>query len=247
LLRGLYISASGMLTDEIRHQVISNNLANANTIGYKKDLVIGQTFPEVLMRCLYKGQSKAIGQTNLGAGVCDIPIKMTPGMIETTNSALDLALEGDGFFVLETLVGRRITRQGNFRLDKEGYLTNMNGDLLLGENGFIKIDPNGETLKVLADGSIFQGSIFVDKLLLVNYTPSALLKEGNSRFIVTEPGEVLDTKPEVIQGALERSNVNIIEEMVAMINLMRTYESEQKVIQAQNETLGKLINEMANI
>ncbi len=247
MLRGLYISASGMIADEIRHQVISNNLANANTTGYKKDLVIGQTFPEVLINCLYKNQTKAIGPINLGAGVCDIPVKMTPGMIETTGNNLDLALEGDGFFVLETLSGRRFSRQGNFCLDKQGYLSNMNGELLLGENGFIKVDPNGETLKVLADGSIFQGSVFVDKLLLVNYAPSALVKEGNSKFRVTAPEETLASKPDVIQGALERSNVNIIEEMVAMINLMRTYESEQKVIQAHNETLGKLINEMANL
>lgn len=246
MLRGLYISASGMIVDELRHEVVSNNLANANTTGYKKDLVIGQTFPEVLMSCLYKDQAKIIGQTGLGVGVADIPIKMTPGMIENTNNALDLALNGDGFFVLETAQGRRITRQGDFQLDREGYLVNFDGDFLLGEGGAIRLDPQGEKVRVLSDGGIFQGDEFVDRLVLVNYDPSVIAKEGSGRFTVSQDAEMLDIEAEIIQGALERSNVNIIEEMVEMISLMRAYESAQKLVHAQNETLGKLINEMAS-
>ena len=246
MLRGLYVSASGMLADEIRHQVVSNNLANANTIGYKKDQVIGQTFPEVLMASVYKGKSKIIGQTGLGASVVDIPIKMTPGMIETTNSTLDLALQGDGFFVIETPAGIRVTRQGNFQLNGNGQLTNFAGDLLLGEKGPITVNPLGEAIEVKADGSVFQGSVLLDKLLLVDYDPSLLSKEGGNRFKVADGAIAREANFEVLQGTLERSNVNVIEEMVEMINLMRAYESGQRLIQTQNDTLGKLINDMAS-
>ena len=248
LLRGLYIAASGMVADEVRHAVVSNNLANANTVGYKKDVVIGQTFAEVLMNVQHKEQTKPVGRLPLGAGVVDIPIKMTPGMIENTGSVFDLALNGDGFFVLETPQGTRITRQGNFMLDGEGYLQNLTGDRVLGEAGPIRLDPNLGDVEVKSDGSIFQGGQFVDRLSIINFESTALVKEGNSRFVVREDAQPIDADAEVVQGALERSNVNVSEEMVNMITLMRTYETEQKLIQAQNESLERLINDMgANI
>lgn len=234
-----------MLADEIRHQVVSNNLANANTAGFKKDLVISQSFPEVLMSCLHKGRTDVIGHTSLGVGVADIPLKMTPGMIEETGSNLDLALDGEGFFTIQTRQGIRLTRQGNFRLNNEGYLINSNGDFLLGLNGPIMVDPKIPEITILADGSVFQNEEYVDKLSLVDYDPTVLVKEGSSRFRVLESAEAIDSTPQVIQRALERSNVNVIEEMVELISLMRSYESHQKLVQAQNETLGKLINEMA--
>ncbi|MDD4693597.1 MAG: flagellar hook-basal body complex protein [Firmicutes bacterium] len=250
LLRGLYIAASGMIADEIRHSVVSNNLANANTSGYKKDVVIGQTFSEVLISCQYKDRKAPVGRLPLGAGVIDISTKTTPGMIENTGGILDLALDGDGFFVLETAQGERISRQGNFQLDREGYLQTLNGDRILGLNGPIRLDPSSfaSEIKVKSDGSIYQGDLFVDRLSIVDYDSSLLIKEGNSRFTVREGAFPAQSEAGVIQGALERSNVNVIEEMVNMITLMRTYETEQKLVQAHNETLDKLINDLgANI
>jgi len=282
VLRGIYTSAAGMVVQEQRLDVLSNNLANVDTTGYKRDQAIQKAFPELLLRRMsddgvtqFPFRSFPIGSYDvapvvgaLGTGVetNEYYTIFSEGSLRQTENPFDIALEGEGFFVVQTPYGERYTRNGSFHLGPEGLLVTKQGYPVLGENGPIQIKLNN--FMIDEDGVIYANDEFgddperlismrenewanpvvVDRLQIVTVRqPRYLQKQGDSMWTTTrESGDATvmeGDRPQVHQGFLETSNVNPVTEMVQMIEVNRAYEANQKVIQAQDENTSRLINE----
>jgi len=250
MVRGLYSAAAGMMAQQVRVDVIANNLANVDTPGYKRDMVSFRTFPEMLISRLGRAPKRNIGRLTTGSIVDEIRTSYRQGPLRDTGNPLDLALLGNpnAFFIVRTPDGELCcTRQGSFTLDGNRRLVTTSGCAVLGiSNGqLVEIYiPSGE-LQVNGSGQLAgavnnQGGV-VERLALVEIPDvQALEKIGNSLY----RGEIALGDPpdcEVRQGYLEASNVDPLNEMVSMMAAMRLYEANQRVIQATDSTLGKAI------
>lgn len=277
MVRGLYTGASGMSVMQVKLDVIANNLANVDKTAFKQDTVIFKNFPELLLhRTNDDGVgwtpmgsfdlSPLVGKLGTGAEVNEIFTRFDQGPLKKTDKDTDLALNGEGFFVVQTNRGMRLTRSGAFILNADGFLVTPDGFPLMGEKGPIQVNqnnfivrPNGEVWINAAIGNnpqdtwgkdvnAWENPVLLDKLQIrvVDY-PRHLDKEGNSFYVTTpESGEARlpdpGKEPEVLQGYLEASNVNLVTEMVNMIEVQRMYEANQKAIMSHDTMLGTLIN-----
>lgn len=242
MLKGIAAAASGMLPRVTKQDAIANNLANASTAGFKRD--------RVFLEDLARAQAK----TMKGEADWQIPpravsaIDFSQGTMERTDHALDLGIVGDGFFVVSTPDGERYTRNGHFAVSPSGVLSTTDGHPVLGTNGPLQI-PAG-TLAISESGAISVDGRKVGTLRLARFADTkALVRAGSSLYAVATPGTTPqpDTTSSVRQGFLENSNVSTIEEMVDMITTFRYFETDQKAIQAQDETLSKAVNELGRV
>lgn len=244
---GIYMSAAGAMAYEKRMQVISNNLANINTSGFKKDkghfLIIDS--PDSIKEDLEK-KSISTGKQQPPLWLqFETITDFSAGPMKHTGNPFDLALEGDGFFCIKTEQGTQYTRNGNFSLDQDGMLVTMDGLPVLGEGGPINIE--GDTFTVGVEGNISVDGNLVDTIKIVRFEkPDALEKTENSLFAIADKNEV-ESKAEntgVSQGFIELSNVNAIRMMTEMIEVLRGYESYQKAIKTADEANAKAINDV---
>jgi len=173
----------------------------------------------------------------------------SPGSIRETGRSLDVALDGDGFLVVQTARGARYTRQGSLSLDNSGQLVTQRGELVIGDGGPITVPP-GE-ISIGDDGTISVKGQTAGRLKLVHFADpnTALAKEGNSCFVATGAGKPLEaTNTRVVQGAIEMSNANSLTEMVAMMQNTREFESLQKSVSTLMNELGrKVSNELGRL
>lgn len=262
MIRGWYTGASGMNAQQNRLDAISNNLANVDTAGYKRDVAASRSFPELLLRRtnadgVYQtpfGSADAapvIGKLGLGVETNENYTDFTQGSFRETNSNTDLAFSGEGFFAVQTPVGERYTRDGNFIVGKEGILETKEGYPVLGENGYIRVADDRFTVN--EDGMIYaaDGDEAVDRLKVVRF--------DNERYLVKMGGNLYGTndiagaahiaegreRPKLIQGYIETSNVNVVNEMVQMIEVNRAYEANQKTITSEDSMMGTLWSKTA--
>jgi flagellar basal-body rod protein FlgG len=261
MIRGLYIAASAAISETKRIDVISNNIANVNTSGFKKDTMITESFPNILMkrigatdyrdiaaRAPITSKIGYIGKMNNGVRVDEVFTNFEQGSISTSGNPLDVALQGKGFFSVETPNGERYTRSGEFTLDSEGFITTKEGYKVQGQNGPIQVD--GENIIINEDGQVFSDGIEIDALKLVDFNDYALLKkEGDALYIDLSggAGNMKESEGLVLQGSFEASNVNSVKMMVEMITMLRSYEANQKVIKTHDELLGKSVNEIGRV
>jgi flagellar basal-body rod protein FlgG len=226
-------AASGMVAQMAGQDVVANNLANVNTSGFKRDV------PS--FRALLTGQLEGANTAQVSV---DPGFDRSQGAIRETGSPTHFALDGDGYFAVQTPSGVACTRNGAFTLDSEGYLVTTSGDKVLGQSGPVQLAGKGE-IKVSERGVLTQNGQDMDTLQVVRFAPTAPLgKTGDGLWRMDPSSTTIATDVRVRQGSLEASNVNPIEEMVSMIAGLRTYEASQKSIQAQDETLDKLVNEV---
>ena len=264
MISGLYTAASGLIAQTLEQDVISNNLANVNTTGYKKDTALYVPFPTVLLNRINDEKTSVPGGGfadamppigYMGRGVelrvDGIQPETTEegAYIETTNN-LDLAIKGNGMFVVMTPNGARYTRNGNFTLDSDGTLVTQQGYPVLGQQGQIKL--NSTNIHIDGNGRVFDDKSEVDSIRVAMFSKDdQLRKQGDSLFFkldgtpLTEDDNVEHVQ--VKQGYLESSNVNVVKEMVQMITAYRAYESSAKAIQTQDETLNKAANDVGAI
>lgn len=251
MIKGLYSAASGMMLGLARQDVLANNLANVNTAGFKKDLVISTAFPDMLInRMERQGSSedriKAEQVGSLGSGACvgAIMFDLSQGNLRRTENPLDLALANDDFFVVETPDGQRFTRNGQLQLDSSGMLTDQAGHPIL-DNNDDQIILEGQ-FTVDKQGNIIVNGETVATLKIVRFeNKSSLLKQGTNLW--QSSAEYLDEEnPQVLQNYIEDSNVNAVSEMVSMIKVTRAYESLQKVVQAEDESLQTVIEKVGS-
>ncbi|WP_125152193.1 flagellar hook-basal body complex protein [Clostridium rectalis] len=262
MIRSLYTAVSGMITQEAKQDVITNNLANVNTVGFKNDGVVTKSFDEVLLynydkKVNGKNFRQNLGNLSFGSRIDDVNTNFTQGIIEKTDKSTDFSIMGRGFFTVVRDDGinteRLYTRDGHFHTNKMGYLVNDSGNNVLGrniQNGRVEpIRINGGKITVDDMGNIKENDVLKYKLYTVDFpgdnSYSNLKKVGDNLYIGGNPEE--NNNVVVNQYALERSNVNVTKEIIDMITVMRTFETNQKVIQTIDETLGKAANEVGSI
>jgi flagellar basal-body rod protein FlgF len=211
---------------------LSNNVSNAHTVGFKKDVPIFKTL---------LGESQA----RMGQIVEDgTKTVFDQGELHKTGNELDVAIEGPGFFKVNTPQGVRYSRAGNLGLDRQKKLVHTSGYPMLGEKGEITLA--GKNIAIGKDGTVRMDGTEVARLAVVEFRdPDLLKKEGASLFKNDELAEeTLSTKSVVHQGSIEASNVNPVTEMVKLIESLRSYEACIKVIQSGDEMDGKSVNEV---
>lgn len=240
-MNGFFSAVSGGAAQEVWLEKVSNNLANVNTTGYKGDY---PAFESILL-----GDAGSKGKASSSVALVRINegIDMSQGPIKRTGNPLDLAIEGPGFFVVDTPQGTRYTRSGNFSMSSEGVLTTLNGYSVMGERGEVHI--SGKDVAVTEDGTVFVDGKKVDRLRVVDIDGDRYLgKEGDNLFSLRPGGK--EVEPEgayILQGAIENSNVKVVAEMTRLINISRAYEACQKIIHSMDEVSSKAINEVGKV
>lgn len=243
MIRGLYTAASSMVSARRELDIISNNLANAGTAGFKRDGAVKKSFPEIFISKI-EGKKKPADLGSLGTGVRLEKgyTDFSQGRFKPTGNNLDLAIEGKGFFVVQTPEGRGYTRNGNFTLDNKGQIVTQAGYPVLGETGPVKIEEAG-TVDIDGNGRVHTASGLGDRLLIVDFPDySRLSKAGENLYHAEETEERVAGNYQLKAGHLEESNINIIREMARMIESNRVYEANQKVITSFDQTLDKAVN-----
>lgn len=207
--------------------VTANNLANVSTDGFKADRVTA----------LLPGTS--------GSPVPVQQIDLTQGTFRETGRPLDVSLDGQGFLVVSTAQGERLTRGGSMHLSGNGMLVDMHGDPVLGDHGPLVI--NGAGVEVHGDGTVMVDGVAVDKLRLVASPGSAKLsKEGGGRFVSAVPTASADPATlRVRQGAVEESNLDAIHGMVDLVTIQRAYAANVSALRALDGVLGTVANDLA--
>lgn len=264
--RGLYTAATGMITETRRTDTIANNLANANTTGYKRDDAVTMDFEPMLLRRIndktgkqqdvtsFKGftlgtNPPVVGELGLGAQVSEIATDHAQGSLQTTGNQLDFAIEGEGYFRIATARGERYTRDGNFYRNNQSQLVNVNGENVLDDRGRnITIPPEAADFTVSPEGRISADGVFVAQLGVVTFPGGnrVVAKEGNNLYRLLDPQQ----QPQqavgttIQQGVLERSNTEIVSEMVNLIANYRAYEASSKAVVTQDGMLDKAVNEV---
>ncbi|SDD82650.1 flagellar basal-body rod protein FlgF [Sporomusa acidovorans] len=246
MIRGIYTAASGMLAETTRADTIANNLANGSTTGYKKDVAISKDFANILIRRINDGgDAPVIGSMGVGTLIDEVATIHTTGSVRTTGNPLDFAIEGRGFFAIQTQAGIRYTRNGSFTRNSRGQLVNSDGQLVLGQNGGPIQLPEG-TVTVNGSGIVTVDGTNVGQLQVVEFdNERQLVKEGASLFRAANNGRPATGTVE--QGCLEQSNVNVVSEMVNLISGYRAYEVNAKTVQTHDELLDKAVNEVGKV
>lgn len=253
MIRGLYTAASGMMLRQAEIDLISNNIANAATPGYRRDLPLETSFPQMLLQRLEGDRGETVGAMATGAAVSGEGISFVEGALQNTGDPFNLALQGNAFFVVGNEWGEVFaTRNGSFALDAGRKLVDSQGNAVLGEvNGRLTeiYVPDGQ-LQVAEDGSL-RGAVdargeAVTRLCLRGQPAAAdWVKVGDSLFTGNLQNPAQGYR--VIQGGVEGSNVSPVEEMVRLISALRAYETNAKVIQTVDSTLDKLISTAGSI
>ncbi len=225
--RGLYIAASGMLTEQLRQKQIANDLANASTPGYKADRTAQASFGDLVLADTTTGAP--VGRQSLAVVADEVATDFTPQPARDTGEPLDFAITGEGFFAVRTAQGVRYTRDGQFTVSPQGHLVTAQGDPVLGRGG--------QPIRVGAEGRI--DPRMVDVVLL-----QAPRKAGDGLVDGTPGGAAGAVPGQVRAGALEGSGVEPATTMVDMLASLRAFEAGQKAIQAIDDVLGKAANQV---
>jgi len=257
MLKGLYTAYTGLRNEQYRMDIMSNNLANSSTIGFKKEGSTSQSFDAVLAYKLNDTTEvgnlpRRIGHNNPGVKIGEVYNDFSQGSFQVTDNPYDLALSGEGFFTIEFKnkageTSTKYTRAGDFTLNTDGFLVTKDGDYVLGTGGRIRLDTNLDTT-ITKDGSIVQDGTTVARLRITDFENyDYLVKYGETYFEPVEGYEIVASQAEVFSGYLETSNVQVVSEMVDMINITRAYESNQKIMQTYDSTLEIAATQLGRI
>jgi flagellar basal-body rod protein FlgF len=249
----LLVGLSRQTTLERQLNVISNNIANVNTNGYKSDQIL---FEEYLTSGAhednFKGLDRRVSYVQDRGSYRDF----AQGSMQVTSNPLDVAIDGAGLFAVQTPNGERYTRDGNFQINNLGQLVTHDGNPVLGQNGPIVFQPTDHDINISPDGTItvLEGVSRTDsirgKLRAVNFADAqTMLKQGNNLFAAGDGAGAAqqDLKSTFRQGHVEKSNVNAVVEMSRMIEVMRTYTNIATLLQQQGDLHKTAINQLAEV
>lgn len=249
MIQGLYAAASGMMALEERQSITANNIANASTPGFKRHQPVQMGFYQVFhatqRRPLIHNLAAAPGG---GSKIVESYPNLDTGVFRATDSPLNAAILGPGFFVVDTPRGERFTRSGDFSVDVDGHLATPTGHKVQAEAGG-PVDVRGGTINIGQDGTVTADGIPAGRLRVVEFgAPERLLREGDSLYAATNEvrGQMTGAGNSTVEQArLEMSNVNLPQEMTSMLLGLRAYEANQRVIQTLDGTIGRLIDQVA--
>lgn len=249
MFQGFYNLTSGILTQTRNQNVISNNMTNVSTPGFKSDKYMATTFREELM--FRSGNIDKENKTQIGTmamvrasdeTVTDFDI----GAVEPTNEVFDVALRGDGFFMVQTQDGIGYTRDGSFILDDQGYLSLPSVGRVVGRNGFIRIGTDKITID--SSGRIFSedGRTAYGQIAVVDFNEyDNMVKGGNGVFYTNEQAVASNTQ--MLWKYLERSNVDAVQEMVNMMSSQRALQSASQVLKMYDQIMGKAVTDLGKV
>lgn len=254
MIRSLYTGISGMLVQQNRENVISNNIANINTYGFKQDDLHAKTFRDVLIankEGAY-GSTQILGEMGIGSAIDGTTTKFTQGNITATNVSTDFAINGRGFFTVKNPSDNQnyYTRDGHFHVNSQGYLADENGDYVMGRN----LSTGAEEPINVGNGQISSdgyGNLNINgtptySMSLVDFNDyNSLKKVGNNLYSGANP--IQNANVAVQEGSLEGSNVSSTDTVVDMMSTMRNFEANQKVVQATDETLQEAVSKVGTV
>jgi flagellar basal-body rod protein FlgF len=222
MANGVYIPMSGAMAAEKRLEVVANNVANANTPGFRQQRV---SFESFLVATDGQGPTEK-GFVGIGEGRVDL----TPGAIATTGNPLDVALDGPGFFTVQGEGGTLLTRNGALRMQADGTLVDGGNLPMLGKTGApIRLRPDGGQPSVGSDGSITQDGTVVASLGVVTVDPTRLQPVGDMH-LRAAPQDLVPAKTSVVSGALESSNMNPVRGLVELVQLTQDFQTQNRVM-----------------
>lgn len=265
MVKGLYTAYMGMTVEQKKMDRLTNNMANVDTNGYKKQGMAARSFADQLAFRI-----KDTSAYNLPRGLGDITFGATPGMtyidfepgdFKVTDNSNDFAIDGKGFFAIQMSDGLQgstvnLTRDGAFLVNEEGYLVTKAGEFVLSRDGAlrggmneadrVRIDP---TIPYTVDenGVIYQNDAQVTQIGVVDVDDYRNLREQANNMFYPEGGQIIASNASVLQGVLEGSNVNVIDEMVEMIKVTRAYEANQKLIQTIDGDLERAVTQVGRV
>lgn len=256
MVRGLYTAYTGLANEQKRLDIMSNNLANSATVGYKQENVANQSFDEVMTIKIRDGSvgycNQNIGSMSLGVKIGEVYTDYGQGSFRETGNTFDFAIEGNGFFKIRVVDSAgnesfKYTRNGCFKMTKDGYIVDAEGNHLQGKSGDLKV-PVDATISLDVTGGIFADGELIDQLSLVDFENYDYLeKYGNNMYQTVNGAREIEADGLVYQGFTEQSNVNSVSEMVDMITITRAYEANQKVMQTIDSMLDASVNSIGKV
>lgn len=258
MLKGLYTAYTGMLNEQHRMDTLTNNLANADTVGFKKEGATSQSFADLLAVKIKDASigmklAQPIGFNNPGVKIGENYTDFTQGSYRVTGNTYDLALNGSGFFTIEFTnkageTSTMYTRAGQFTLNREGYLVTEDGDYVL-DTQSRRIQLNTLTdSRIDQDGTIYQNGVAVARIGLTDFEDyNYLAKYAETYYRPVEGATVTPANATINSGYLEMANVQIVSEMVNLIAITRAYESNQKIIQTYDSSLEIAVTQLGRV
>lgn len=230
MIRGVYDAATGMTEALINQEVIANNLANANTAGYRRQGYVFGSFQAALNQA-------ATNNTQVSDVIAGGYTGFEPGPVQNTGNPLDLAITGDGYFVVDGPGGQLYTRNGSFDLNAQGQLQTKSGYLVRGEGGAIAIPPETANITVTLEGVVLADNNQVGRLQLARFpNPNNLRRMGDTLFQgPPAPAQQELGNVRVEQGYREGSNVDVVREMIGMLAGLRQYEAAERGLRSLAE------------
>ncbi len=250
MFKGFYNLTSGMLTQGRNLDVIANNMSNVATAGFKSDRYTFSTFEEVMWKRVgnMDKQYTDLGEQSWITAPSKLYTDYEQGALEETGQPLDFAIEGDGFFALETADGERVyTRNGNFSLDNEGYLW---------LSGFGRVmNPQGETIRLVTDhvetddiGGIFtENGGFLGRVGVFRFEDNGALEKNDYGFFVSQNQGEAVTDVRVHNRYVERANTDLVQQMTGMITAERAYQSAAEVTKIYDDVMRKATEEVGRL
>ena len=240
----VYQAAAGAMLQQMRLDVLSNNLANVNTVGFKADK------PVFRVNTVGQPQSSRIATPRLSpyAPPLEQRVDFSGGSVKQTENPLDVAIQGDGFFVVQSPDGLKYSRKGSFSINDQGLLSTAEGWPVMGQGGEIAIE--GSRLQINEQGEVFVDDNLVDTLRIDDFAkPYDLQKAGDTLFVPANDKALAEPAVDyhVSQGFVELSNVDAIRTMTEIIETLRVFESYQHVIRAADDASAKTVNEVGAV
>lgn len=226
-----HILASSQVALRRRMEVVSNNIANMNTPGYKADKAV---FKDVLVKNLPGAREYYVHTQGTYTDFAE-------GSMKRTSNQFDVALGGEGFLVVNTPSGERYTRAGRLQLNAERELVTSNGFTVRGQNGSIVIPPGTTEILINQDGSITANEQNIDRLQIVRFENNNTLEKAYGNMYVSSSEAIPVERPNVLQGMLEASNVQAIAEVTKMMNILRSYQSVSRAVKQDDAQVRKMI------
>lgn len=259
MIRGLYTAASGLITNFRQQEVVANNIANLATPGYKAEVTAEGAFRSVLVQRIGNAavpvplvMRQTIGRVGISSEVAERSSYLADGKLRPTDSTLDLALRGPGFFAVESGAGTIYTRNGQFARNRAGVLVSGDGLPVLGVDGrTITITGEGvqiEEIVVTQQGEIFAGDELLGQLLIVDIAPGDLQRAAAGAFVVEEGVTVAPaTSVTVLQNSLEESNIDVGRTATHLFAISQHFKANQRVLQTMDENLETAVREIGRV
>lgn len=257
MVRGLYTAYTGMVNEQKRLDIISNNLANSATVGYKEENVTSRSFKDYLMTKIKDGSEafvdRGIGVSNPGVKIGETYVDWSQGSLRETDNTYDMAIQGDGFFAVKVVDEKgnssiKYTRNGQFTITNDGYVVDVDGNKLQGANGDVQIPVDATDVAIKTNGAVYANGGQVDTITLTDFDDYDYLDlYGDNMYTAVDGATTKDTSATILQGFTEQSNVNVVDEMVSMITITRAYEAGQKMIKTHDSLLEQAVSSVGKV